>query len=81
MFAGQPVSAGSVGQDVHVRIWLSGRCFDFAIAAAGVANLLSDWKRQRWCHIELISTPVDAPRLPRLPCERLYCLEAGRERD
>ncbi|MEU1957139.1 hypothetical protein [Nocardia rhamnosiphila] len=57
--------------DVHVRIRLSGYAFDYVIAAAGVGNLIADWKRQRWCGaIELFSAPTSG--VPRIPCERLY---------
>jgi hypothetical protein len=73
--AGVPYPLGAVpsgeGVDVHVRIWLSGRAFEYVIAAAGVGNLIADWKRQRWCGaIEFFSAPLSA--VPRIPCERLY---------
>ncbi|MFD4407491.1 hypothetical protein ACFWPH_32460 [Nocardia sp. NPDC058499] len=59
------------GADVRVRIWLSGRAFEYAIAAAAVGNLVADWKRQRWCGaIEFFSAPTSG--VPRIPCERLY---------
>lgn len=64
-------AAGDGGTDVRVRIWLSGRAFDYVIAAAAVGNLIADWKRQRWCaEIELFSAPTSG--VPRIPCERLY---------
>lgn len=57
--------------DVHVRIWLSGRAFEYLIAVAGVGNLVADWKRQRWCGaIEFFAAPTSG--VPRIPCERLY---------
>ncbi|MFI9531704.1 hypothetical protein ACIG56_00550 [Nocardia fusca] len=65
------VAAGGDGTDVRVRIWLSGRAFEYVIAAAAVGNLIADWKRQRWCGaIELSSAPTSG--VPRIPCEWLY---------
>ncbi|MGW5106117.1 hypothetical protein [Nocardia sp. NPDC004123] len=59
--------------DVHVRIWLAGVVFDCTAAAAAVYNLIHDWRRQRWCTIEVICGAIDDCRLlPRLPCERLF---------
>lgn len=65
-----PATSGS-SADVRVRIWLSGRAFEYVIAAAAVGNLIADWKRQRWCGaIELSAAPTSG--VPRIPCERLY---------
>ncbi|WP_148306798.1 hypothetical protein [Nocardia nova] len=59
--------------DVHLRIWLGGRAFDYRAAAAAVHNLIRDWQRRRWCAIEIVENTV-ADMLPenRLPNERLY---------
>lgn len=65
-----PAISGS-SADVRVRIWLSGRVFEYVIAAAAVGSLIADWKRQRWCGaIELSPAPTSG--VPRIPCERLY---------
>lgn len=59
--------------DVHVRIFLAGLGFDYRATAAAVHNLLLDWKRARWCTIELVNDAIDNCRLlPRLPCEELF---------
>ncbi|MBH0776330.1 hypothetical protein [Nocardia bovistercoris] len=60
-------------KELHVRIWLEGTPFDYVTTAVVLHNLLLDWKRKRWCAIEVVSTdrPVRG-KLPRLPCERLF---------
>ncbi|MET8876373.1 hypothetical protein [Nocardia sp. NPDC004604] len=59
--------------DLHLRISVAGVVFDYTATAAAVRNLLHDWRRKRWCTIELIRETVDDRRLlPRLPCERLF---------
>ncbi|MET8877557.1 hypothetical protein [Nocardia sp. NPDC004604] len=59
--------------DLHLRIWLAGRGLDYAATAAAVRNLVHDWKRKRWCTIELMHEAVEnRRRLPRLPYERLF---------
>lgn len=67
------IRPSSAEGDVHVRIWLSGCAFEYLVAARAVGNLLADWKRQRWCGIEIVpASPRNRRRLPRIPCERLY---------
>ncbi|MEV6338371.1 hypothetical protein [Nocardia vinacea] len=59
--------------DLHLRIWMSGVVFDYTATVAAVHNLIHDWRRKRWCTIELIRETVEDCRLlPRLPCERLF---------
>ena len=58
--------------DLHLRIWMAGVVFDYTVAAAAVHNLIQDWRRKRWCTLELIRDSVEDCRLPRLPCERLF---------
>ncbi|WP_157126225.1 hypothetical protein [Nocardia mikamii] len=61
------------GGDVHVRIWLRGMAFDYRATIAAAENLIRDWRRRRWCAIELIRSAVGRS-LPevRLPNERLF---------
>ena len=63
----------AVPNDVHVRIWLDGTAFDYRTAAAAVDNIVRDWRRKRWCTIELVLGTIEG-RLPeiRLPNERLF---------
>ena len=59
--------------DLHLRIWVSGVVFDYAVTAAAVRNLIHDWGRKHWYTIELIRESIeDCQLLPRLPCERLF---------
>ncbi|MFE2995749.1 hypothetical protein ACFXG4_12130 [Nocardia sp. NPDC059246] len=59
--------------DVHVRIWLADVVLDYASAAMAVPNLIHDWRKKRWCTIELMRDTIDNCRLlPRLPYERLF---------
>ncbi|MEV6338802.1 hypothetical protein AB0M12_29295 [Nocardia vinacea] len=59
--------------DLHLRIWMAGVVFDYTAATSAVRNLIHDWRRKRWCTIELIRETVEDCRLlPRLPCERLF---------
>ncbi|MGY5310493.1 hypothetical protein [Nocardia gipuzkoensis] len=59
--------------DVRLRIWLADTVFDYTATAAAVRNLVHDWRRRRWCTIELTRAAIDDRRtLPRLPCERLF---------
>ena len=61
------------GSDVHLRIWLGGMVFDYAASAVAARNLIHDWRRKRWCTIELIRDTVEeCLLLRRLPCERLF---------
>ncbi|SUA46131.1 Uncharacterised protein [Nocardia africana] len=66
-------AANAVHNDVHVRIWLGGRAFDYRTAAAAVDNIVRDWRRKRWCTLEVVLGTIDG-RLPetRLPNERLF---------
>ncbi len=59
--------------DVYLRIWLTDIAFDYWADVAAIPSLVRDWRKKRWCTIELIQNAVDdCRRLPRLPCERLF---------
>ncbi|MFG3525096.1 hypothetical protein ACGF5S_32895 [Nocardia nova] len=61
------------GRDVHLRIWLSGVVFDYAVSAVAAHYLIDDWRRKRWCTIEFLRDAVEeCVLLGRLPCERLF---------
>jgi len=61
------------GNCVHLRIWLGGMVFDYAVTAVAARNIFHDWRRRRWFTIELIRDTIEECRLlPRLPCEQLF---------
>ncbi|WP_405182602.1 hypothetical protein OG225_17115 [Nocardia sp. NBC_01377] len=59
-------------RDVHLRIRLAGRVFDYAATAEAARNMIADCASRCWCVVELVDSPDDLHRLPRLPCERLF---------
>ncbi|MGV9545718.1 hypothetical protein [Nocardia beijingensis] len=59
--------------DVHLRIWLGGRVFDFRAAPAAASAFCTEWRRKRREAIELVTiSHTDMSLLPRLPCEQLF---------
>lgn len=59
--------------DVHLRIWLGGRAFDYRATHAAASSFMCEWRRKRKEAIELVMQSIDElGLLPRLPCERLF---------
>ncbi len=66
-------AAFRVEGDVHLRIWLGGRSFDYRATYAAAQSFIREWRRVREETIELVLQSIgDLSLLPRLPCERLF---------
>ncbi|MEU1548345.1 hypothetical protein [Nocardia sp. NPDC005745] len=59
--------------DIHVRVWMAGLVFDYAVASTAARRVVRDWQKRRWCTIEFLRDTTEGLRLlPRMPCERLF---------